>query len=96
MFKKCPSLLFNETIKLTQFEEIINAENNTFCSLATFKVRDKPFYVEPNAMKALGKQRLLKNISMESRKPSSSSVSTPFPNVNKGDLNGLISSLLEC
>ncbi len=75
------------------FEHIINAENDAFSSFPTFKVRDKPFFLEPNAMKALRKQRLLENIFMESQMPSHLSAR---PNMHEGDMNRLIDGLLEC
>ncbi len=76
------------------FESIVNAENDTLCSLATFQVRDKPFYVEPNAMKALRKQRLLENILMESQRRSS--LGRSKGDVNETGVNELINGLLEC
>ncbi len=71
------------------FESIVNAENDVLCSLPTFKVRDKHFFVDPNAMKALRKQRLLENIHMGSG-------SLARSNIREGDLNGLIDAILDC
>ncbi len=79
-------------LRMRVFENIVNAENDALCSLPTFLVRDKPFYVEPSVIKALRKQRLLKNIRMESEKPRG----PPRYYAPKGDLDGLIDGILEC
>ncbi len=88
LFKKCPSLFIEDKFKGIEnghltgpFEDIINAENDMFCSLGTFRV----IFMERNALKALRKQRLLENIFMDSEDPQA-----------KGDLNVLIDGILEC
>ncbi len=73
-------------------------ENDAFGSLSTFHVgyTCNPFFnIEPYAMKALGKQRLLKNIQMNKSKMFGHL--QRLKNMGEGDdLSRLIQSLFEC
>ncbi len=84
-------LLAKAMYPMGPFETIVKAQNDTFCSLPTFKVRDKPFYVEPKAMKALRKQRLVENMILEYQE----SDLMARTHTQEGDVNGLVDGLLE-